>query len=372
MINNHTSSLVAACLMAAAGSAVFLALPMLVGLIMDETGMSEEQAGLVASAYFGAYMLASGSAFVWARHFATARAAQFAYFLSALGLGVAASAGFDLLKPGFAIAGVGGGMLFSLAVATVSRGGDTDRSYGWLLVSQQLFAAVFLFVAPAFLVARWGLTGPLAALSLSFVLMALTATGAGGAAKAPNSAGKTHTVRARQQVLIGLAALVAHFCALSALWAFVERLAVDNGLSTQSIGAALSASMLAGLAGGFAVTRLGDRLGRRKPLFLATTLFLAVCLGLGLHFNLAGFLALVALLSFAWNFVLAYQMGIISDIDREQGFAILIPAAQGVGATLGPIAGGAAIASGGYTLLLWMTAATCLVTITIFGFLVPE
>ncbi|MBE9537733.1 MAG: hypothetical protein IMF06_01560 [Proteobacteria bacterium] len=58
-------SIMVAALMAAVGSAVFLTLPMLVGLVMNSLNFSEQEAGLIASSYFTTYLLSSLSSFFW-------------------------------------------------------------------------------------------------------------------------------------------------------------------------------------------------------------------------------------------------------------------------------------------------------------------
>ena len=58
-------ALAVACAMGAMGALVFLALPLLIGLIIGERGYTEQQAGLIASSYFATYFLASASSFLW-------------------------------------------------------------------------------------------------------------------------------------------------------------------------------------------------------------------------------------------------------------------------------------------------------------------
>ena len=179
--------------------------------------------------------------------------------------------------------------------------------------------------------------------------------------------GKARTGGGRSPVLWTLAALVVHFTALSALWAFVDRLATRNGLSAEQIGSALGLSMFAGLLGALLVTWLADRYGRRMPLWLAATVFVAVGYGYHLEFSWSQFTALSGLLSLAWNFVLAYQMGIIADLDRVGRYAVLMPAAQSSGAMLGPILGGVLIAGLGYTELLLATGLGVVLATVVFS-----
>ncbi len=359
----------AACLMAAAGAIVFLALPLLVGLTIDVLGLTEERAGAATSAYFATYLLSSASAYFWISKVTLRRASLIAYSLMTIGLTLGAMAnGLHPLVIALAIAGAGGGMLYSLGVAIIAAGKDIDRNYGWLLVAQQTLAAGFLFAAPRWVIPDWGLAGALLTLALIGLALALSIPKipAGSVRFADAGAGKVSLPR-RLKPRLALSALVVHFAGLSALWAFVERLAVNSGLSGEEIGAALSASMLAGLGGAFLVTVLADKFGRRIPLWLATALFAGVCVGFSITLNWWSFLLLAGLLAFAWNFILAYQMSIISNVDGDGSHATLIPAAQSMGAMLGPVCGGWVITLASHGALLAAVALLCLGTAVVFS-----
>lgn len=364
----QSSILLPACLMAATGAIVFLSLPLLVGLLMDDLGLNEEQAGGATSTYFASYLLSSASAYFWISrvNLRTAALSGYLSMVAGLLLGTMAQNGTTLALS-LAIAGIGGGMLFSLGVALIADGPDTDRNYGWLLVTQQSLAALFLFGAPRWVIPQWGLSGGLSALALVTLLISLSAI----RIPARQKTAKTDDIPTpgtsdRLQPRLALVALVVHFAGLSALWAFVERIAVDNGLSGESIGVALSISMLAGLGGALLVTAMADRFGRRIPLWLATGLFLGVCAGFSTSLGWWSFLLLTGLLSFAWNFILAYQMGVISGVDHQGRHAVLIPAAQGLGAVLGPLLGGWGISLGGYPALLSSVGLLSLATALVF------
>ena len=125
--------------MASGGAIVFLSLPLLVGLFMDSHGMAEAEAGGIASAYFSTYLLASASSVLWVTRLSCKLLGGLAYGFMACGLVLAAAAAdISLLMVGMCIAGVGGGMLFSLGVGIIAAGPDTYRNYGWLLVAQWL------------------------------------------------------------------------------------------------------------------------------------------------------------------------------------------------------------------------------------------
>ncbi len=80
-MNYESKSIIAAATMAAAGAAIFLILPLLIGLLVDYRGLSEQQAGVLASTYFATYLLSSVSAYFWIHHVHWRGASVIAYLL---------------------------------------------------------------------------------------------------------------------------------------------------------------------------------------------------------------------------------------------------------------------------------------------------
>jgi predicted MFS family arabinose efflux permease len=362
----------AASLMASAGAIVFLSLPLLVGLIVESHGVGEQEAGAITSAYFATYLFASASSVFWVSRLSIRRLGSLAYLLMASGLGLAAIASsVALLMTGMCVAGIGGGMLFSLGVAIIAESPDTDRNFGWLLLAQQLVAAAFLLLVPTLVVPAWGLSGALGSLALLALLFSPALRSIGGFAigSATVDGSKERGILPRGKVFAGLAALVVHFAGLSALWAFVERIGDANGIPGPGVGQALSLSMLGGLLGALLVTRLGNRAGRQLPLWLSMLAFLVVATAYGFTLNWLAFLLVTSLLSFAWNFILAYQMSIVSELGAGGSGAVLIPAAQGLGAVIGPSMGGAIIGGLGQAPLLLAVGVICVSTLVVFSIL---
>ena len=358
---------IGAAMMSACGAAVFLVLPMLVGQLIDYRGLDESQAGLVASTYFATYLISGASAFFWMNRVNWRLAGVLAYLLMVVGLLLAMlSSGQLLLSACFAVSGVGGGMLYALGVAVVSSTADADRNFAWVLVAQQIVAALLLLLVPPLITPLWGFAGTLAALALVACLLAVSYRWI-PLSRTVTSEVVANTASGAWPVRWTLFAMLLHFAALSALWAFVDRIATRNGLSEENIGSGLAISMFAGLAGALLVTRMADRFGRKLPLWFAVIGFFTVCYGFHLQFGWGQFTVLVAILSFVWNFVLAYQMGIVAGLDGDGRYAVLIPAAQACGAMLGPAAGGWIITSAGYSVLLAMSAGTALAATLIFS-----
>ncbi len=363
-------SIVAAAMMSAAGAVIFLILPMLVGLFVDYRGFTEQQAGVLSSIFFAAYFLTGASAFLWIEHADLRRIGWIAYGLMVAGLAFTAAVKSPLaMATTLGLSGAGSGALFALGVAVIAQTRNQDRNFGWVLFAQQLSAATLLFLIPSWVVPHWGLSGGLLAIALAVGVMSMSLKLLPELASVARSEGREHGARdlgsggARWALVV----MVLHFAALSALWTFVERIGAGSGLATSEIGNALALSMLGGLAGAVTVTVLGDRLGRQLPLWLAAIAFLLVAWGYSQPLVWLEFAALAALLSFAWNFVLAYQMGIVTGLDVDGRYSVLIPAAQAGGAMTGPVLGGWLLTVGGYALLLVAVPVGILMATAVFS-----
>jgi predicted MFS family arabinose efflux permease len=324
--------------------------------MIEYRSLDERQAGVVASTYFATYFLTGASAFVWIHRFNWRRAGRFGYLLMTVGLVLAArSEGVLGLALALAVSGAGGGILFALGVAVVSASAGADRNFGWVLVAQQTMAALLLMLIPTWAVPQWGFAGSLWVLAVATSVLATSSIwiprSSGVAVSRP--VGSNANPRPVRWTLAGL---VVHFTALSALWAFVDRLGASNALTPEQIGNALALSMLGGLLGAFLVIWLADRFGRRLPLWASAIGFAMICSGYARGFDWIGFVLLTGCLSFTWNFVLAYQMGIVASLDVDGHHAVLMPAAQAGGAMLGPALGGWLITSGNYNLLMLIAA----------------
>ena len=65
--------------------------------------------------------------------------------------------------------------------------------------------------------------------------------------------------------------------------------------------------------------------------------------------------------------MLAYQMAIVASVDTGRRFSVLIPAAQAIGAMVGPLLGGWLVAAAGYVELLAVSAALVVGATMIFS-----
>lgn len=366
-----------AAVMAAAGAAVFLLLPIIIGAAMDSFGWQQQQAGMLASSYFTGYFASCIAAVFLIRQFSFPILAKAAYVFLCIGL-LAAGLMSDLVMLGLCmlVSGFGAGLLFGLAVLIAGQGPDSERGFGVLLVCQQLLAMALLFVLPRFIVPHWGFAGLMIALAimmapgvLSVVWLEEVRTEQKRLLPPINPGSAPFSQR--RSLWFGLTGLTVYFAALAGVWAFVERMGVDSGLSAQGISISLSFSMMGGVMGGLVVAILANRFGRSRPLVLSLAAFLGVFFAYSTDHGVLTYAVATFLFSLFWNYVLGYQMVIISDLDQAGRYAVLIPAAQALGAVLGPGVAGFIIASLGYIPLLLAAALTVGLTTGVFLLITP-
>ncbi len=353
-LSTSHKEIVAACLMSAAGAIVYLISPILVGSAIDSLGLTNDQAGLLIASYFAGYTIITISAVAWLHRVNMRNAA----WLSAIAFIASLLAGtFASSLPGailtLLVGGAGAGMLYGISITIISQSDDPNRYFGIALASQLLFGSVLLFAGPAYIGPHWGYSGMLVATAVFVALMSLVIPWAPRAV----SGSETEDDRADQvvpvrSILTGIGAVLVWFTGYSGIYAFIERIGVEGGLSGYQIGLVLSLTILTGLAGALGAAWMGDRLGKIKPhLIGAVGAILTVILLLGgpelIRYSLA-----IVFLTLSINFWLAYMLGGVAAIDTSGRFAVLVTAALGVGATIGPAIAGGLIANSNYLPML--------------------
>ena len=353
-LSKHQKEIVAACMMSSAGAIVYLISPVLVGSAIDSLGLTSDQAGLLIASYFAGYTIITISAVAWL-HRVNMRAAAWLssfVFITSLLVGTLMSglAGAILTM---LVGGAGAGMLYGISITIVSQSDDPDRYFGFALASQLLLGSALLFAGPAYIGPNWGYSGILVATAIFVALMSIvipwTPRAVSGTAIDDQGAGSSVPIAS---ILTGIGAVLVWFTGYSGIYAFVERIGVDGGLSGHQIGLVLSLTIVTGLTGALGAAWLGDRYGKVKPhLIGAAGAVITVILLLGRP-ELVRYSFAIVFLTLSINFWLAYMLGGVAAIDTSGRFAVLVTAALGVGATIGPAIAGGLIANSNYLPML--------------------
>ncbi len=350
---NHWFTVLSAVSMSAASVAVFLLMPMLVGSMVEQLGLTEAQAGYRLSSYFAGYTLICLSGYFWIRRFNWQYTAALAYLLLILGLLMSGWVDTTLLYLTLFIAGAGAGALLGLSLTLISDMENPDRIFGWQMLAQQSLPAVLLFILPLVLADNAGFHNLVVVIvvALSLTLFSLKGIPSAGNKSTEISTGGFEWHQDRK-VLFMLVAVGLYFTALSGVWAFVERFADAQGIRAEDSGFALALALVAGAVGGIVAAVIAGRVSRAAILVVLSITFILVFSGYATDFSFWGFLIASMTFSFCWNVCMAFQQGLIAELDVRGRFMVLLPAAIAAGAMLGPGLAGYLISVSGYNVML--------------------
>jgi len=268
------------------------------------------------------------------------------------------------------IAGLGNGLLLSIAYVGLCRSRNPDQYFGLYTFSQLGLQAVLLSLLPSFL-SRHGLNmlyEVLAAIAvgtlplvLLFPRVAPSRCGDPGCTAEVQPRGRRQTNAA-----LGLFAQGAYFLAPAAAWSYLERIGQSFSLTLDSIGQALSIASLTGIAGPLLVVALGVRAPRMTSMTLGTGLSVAAMALLMSGTGFVQFLVAACAFNFAWNFTFPYQMGLLAALDDSDAVPVLSLVVQLVALAVGPAIATFLHPESGYRAILLACVGCYLVSLGIF------
>lgn len=345
------------------GNSVIYVMPLLIGAMVTDRGLTEQQAGLIASADLLGYTVGTLAVAALIRRMDWRSVCWWG-----LALMVAANVaspmvtGFESFAAVRVVSGLGGGLLAALATVALGCRAEPDRAFGALFAALLLFATAALWTLPS-IIASLGIGGAyglivLLAVPVAYSISFLPRTP--DAAVVATPAGEVRTDRWLSYIV--LLSVFLFFAEQNAVWAYAERLGSAAGLSGQYIGLSLGVGTLLSAVGAGLGALLGTRISRGAAIAGATLVQVAAFVMLSRQFGPSMFLTLIALLAIAWNVVNPFQLGILSKLDPGGTSLALAPAATGLGLAAGPAIGAAVLAPGAYGMLLGVCAALAAVS----------
>lgn len=325
--------LAAAIALSVAGIAAFSILPVMIGTIADVRGLDASEAGFVAAADLCGFALASLLAAIWIRGCDGRRVAAAGLFAAFIGNVLSLrTPGFELLLGVRLLSGLGAGLAYSVALSTVSRSARPDRDFGLMVAAQIAYQVVALFTLPRLVTAR-GSDAIFLALAATVCASFLALLSTGLVTRGTESG--QHRASRSPAAWLGLGAMTLFSLNLGALWTYVERIGVTVGLSPPETGTILALALALSVLGALGASFLGDRWGRRLPAMLAIAAQL-ISLVLLMRTDATSYSIGAVVYSFAWAFAVPYLYSLVASLDDSGRSIVLAPAAQAVGAALGP------------------------------------
>ncbi len=330
--------LVTACAIGTAGVIIFALLPLLLGTAADAFDLNDSQVGFLGSAYVGGNTVVTALSFFWITRIDWRHVFVMGILLLVCGLLIAYfNPGYSGAIAGLSIAGLGSGFMYALSVAIVSEMQDADRKFGIKMVPEQGVSAILLFLLPSLVLVHWGFPGFLLTLVAFFLLASPFLL------KVPSHGRKQEILKNGGDspvkpyvVFIALLGLLLFFGGIAGIWAFMERFANDGDIDKSLAGQLLAVGVVSSAVGPVIPAVIGDRFGRVLPLLITASIVVVSLLLLATPLTLWKYGLVLVVLPAAWYAGMAYQMGVIAEADVTGQYSVLMSAALGLGATLGP------------------------------------
>ena len=344
--------------------------PVMLGLYIDELGLSASQASLAIAAENGAYAL--GLLLFYLVLHRSRRP-----LLAAAGLGVmivtslltARAGGFLPLLAIRAVFGLAMGFTASTVFAAYAGRADPQRVWAIATFVNLAYAAILLGLS-GWIAQTSGLAGIVAVLALTALIgLGCTrlippappypSTEATGMSKAPEGAINFPAV-------CGALTLLCLYAGHTTLWSFQERMGLAVGLDRSQVGVLLGISVLGAIGGAVLSIIAGHRFGQRGPNALAFAGLVVSALLLATP-TMTAYVAGAVVVKTAWFFGLPFILGAIARLDRSGRWSSMGAALLALGSAIGP-AIGATLAGYGAHMIGFLAAVLYLIS---FLFTVP-
>lgn len=347
---NGRQSLIAIVYLAVIGPCVFILQPGFVQGLVEYVGLTEQQAGLIASAeMFGlattTILLSFVSSRVSWRKFS-------AICLGVCAIGNLASIGQtdpQTLATVRFITGLGSGGVISLTFTMMGLTDRSDRNFGYIIVWVLTYGALGLLLMPT-AYHLIGMNGLLVffALFCASGLWFIRFLPDSGAAHSEGRESKDYPLSVKSVSLIGI---LVYNIAIGIVWAYLFLVGLEAGMAEQAVANALTISQFLGIAGAFLAVLFETRFGRLAPL-LISILGTAACIYL-----LVGdggppvFWIAVCGFNFLWNLSMPYLLATLADFDHRGRIVVHGVSMQFLGYAIGPYAAAQLLTRGGYDLV---------------------
>jgi predicted MFS family arabinose efflux permease len=314
--------------------------PIMLGLYVDTTGLTERLAGLVSASEAGGYVAAqlviTSVVHRWSRR---------GLALSSMAITVAgniatlSAADFTTLAMARFVTGCGAGLALATMGASIAARKDPQRGYSIVILFALCYAAALLVVSGT-LAQRFGLRG------LIIAILALNGVGIVACSWVParvvasdsttRGTNSLQAVRALPLAIIRLSAtLLVLYIGHNALWSYQERMGIALGLSRSTVGMVLGLSVVGGIAGAAAATAVGTRKGLTAPEICSILVLIVAALLVADTHRALIFVIAATLIKGAWFFGLPYLQAALAQLDQSGRAVVAAGSLQTLGTMLG-------------------------------------
>lgn len=371
---DKTSVYIAAGLVSAGGALILNVLPVLFGSLAEEFGLGEAQLGNLAFSINIGFAILGFVSLAWVRKVNWRVISFVATALVTLAiLYMWTKPSYGGLVVAMTLAGAGTGALYALAMVIFGDSARPERAYGFKLGMETLPGVVLLMLLPVVVAPAWGFTGVVTVLALSAIAMGILslpwvpARGVDAGTGDSSVLGDAPKGRAAAMVWLSLLSSLIFLTGIMAIWAFLELIGKEKGISPDTTGMILSAGFLINAVGGFLAAGLGLRVGRVKPVAVVIGAEILGLVLIGQSDSVTAFTIGTMLFLFSINFVLAYTFGLMAEFDLAGKLVALGSVCLSLAAAIGPLVSGYLIEASGYLPALIFSGACSLVALGIYA-----
>lgn len=321
---------------------MFTILPMLVGALTEAGRLSDMQIGWIAAADTAGMMLVAISGPLWVQRVAWRSYASFGLLLMCVAnllspFMVESFWGLFMLRIG---AGLGTGLAYCIALASLGAHANSERAFGFAVAAQVIYGVASLGLMPT-LLERFGVESIFNYMT-TWTLAVLAVCLVGFPHRGRPSAEETGLAFVRSlwkpalTVFVGLAL---YYVAMGGVWAYIERIGDGAGLKTAHIGRILMVGYALSFFGAIACEKVSLKIGRIRTLLLAGTIQCLTLLTLLLMEAMPALLVYAAatiVYQFFWSFALPAAMAIFNGVDSTGRVVVLSVSAFKAGEFVGP------------------------------------
>jgi predicted MFS family arabinose efflux permease len=323
---------------AMAGNTPLVVQPMVVGAMVDRLGLTERQAGTLASMELAGLTLG-----ILALLGVMGRIPRPTLAVLAVATIVAANvltclvSGFAWLLPMRILSGFGAAAAFCVFLSMAASSPVPESMFAVVNAISIAYSGILTLLAPRIL-AFGGLTGLLLTVAGITTLALLTLPLTRESTLAPERAsGRLRLAAIPRPVLVLLAMMLLLYTGHGAIWAFQERIGIAAGLSEHAVGKWIGLSMLVWGVGGSLLARfMGMSIGRIWPQVLSLGASCVAVLFLVFGATPAAFATSCGLIAFSWFYGLPYQMGLLAAHDARGRAALAGTMMSTAGMAIGP------------------------------------
>ncbi|QND53888.1 MFS transporter [Phyllobacterium sp. 628] len=342
--------------------------PILLGALYSEKRVNFDELALIATAEFITIALGSVIAgmLISTRHL-RAKSAVLLILLAALNYAVSYATTANELLLVRSVAGLVEGGTVAISVELIARSRHAERLGGFFISLQTLAQCLLAALLALWAVPLMGSNGGFHVLAgicvLSLAAAFFVPSEYGLLPKQVSNMDGVLTVRA----ILALLAIFTFFLFIGSLWAFLEPLGARYGIDAQTVGLLVSASLAFQVLGAVTATFVDRRLDYRVSIVVCALIAIAASAVLANHPSVSLFWTAALVIAFLWMFITPYQIGLAVAADSSRSTALLLPAAQILGAALGPLAASAFITNDDVGVVPWFGIAALLCSLALFG-----